>query len=176
MTRSLFDISDDLLALEEILSQVGGEITDDDAGQALERFFNELGAERDQKLDNYGALIRELESRAAGRAEEVTRLEALIASDNNNVKRLKRRLKAFFEIHQIKKLDTRRFRFSVQANGGALPLIMPEEWERDPASAPEAFHRARIELDKEAIREAIKNDEETHGAQLGERGNHLRIR
>lgn len=36
--------------------------------------------------------------------------------------------------------------------------------------------RRTIVLDRDAIREAIRNDEETHGAELGERGTHLRIR
>lgn len=174
--RTLFQISNDLLALEAILAEVGGEITDDDAGAALEKFFDELGAERDAKIDNYCALIRELEARAEAREAEAKRLTALAGSDANNAKRLKNRLKAFFEIQEISKLDTARFRVAVQKNGGALPLVIPAEWDDDPAAAPEAFQRRTIVLDREAIREAIRNDEETHGASLGERGTHLRIR
>lgn len=173
--RSLFQISDDLLALEAILSEVGGEITEDEAGAALEDWFNELGAERDQKIDNYAALIREFEARAEARESAAKGLMALAATDANNARRLKDRLKGFFEAHAIKKLDTPRFRVSVQANG-ALPLIFPGEWQDDPANAPEAFQRRVIQLDREAIREAIRNDAEAHGAALGERGFHLRIR
>lgn len=171
---TLYELSQDLLALEALLTETGGEITDDDA--ALEVWFDELGEQRDAKIDGYCALIREFEARAEARELEAKRLMALAGSDTNNAKRLKARLKGFFEAQGIKKLETARFRLSVQANGGALPVIVPEGWEKEPASAPEAFQRRVIQLDKEAIREAIRNDDETHGASLGERGNHLRIR
>lgn len=173
---TLYELSQDLLALEALLTETGGEITDDDAGAALERWFDELGERRDAKIDGYCALIREFEARAEARELEAKRLMALAGSDGNNAKRLKARLKAFFEAQGIKKLETARFRLSVQGNGGALPLIVPEAWEREPASAPEGFQRRVIQLDKEAIKTAIQNDDETHGAHLGERGTHLRIK
>jgi len=174
--RSLFEISDDLLALEEMLALAGGEITEDEAGAALQDWFDTLGAERDTKIDNYAALIRELDARADAREVEAKRLMALAGSDANNVKRLKERLKLFFELHEIKKLDTPRFRISVQANGGKSPLVVPEMWEALPSTAPEAFHRRVIELDKQAIREALEAGEEINGCAISERGNHLRIK
>lgn len=202
--RTLFQISDDLFALEAILAEVGGEITDDEAGAALEKFFDELGAERDAKIDNYCALIRELEARAEAREAEAKRLTALAGSDANSAKRLKNRLLVFFEIQEISKLDTARFRVAVQKNGGALPLIFPEEWEREPARAPERYHKQTIALNKTLLREdaeftqseikKLKADVEagkitpeqaanmlhvaefTNKVRLGERGTHLRIR
>lgn len=173
---TLYELSQDLLALEALLTETGGEITDDDAGAALERWFDELGEQRDAKIDGYCQLILEITARHNARKAEIARLGELIAGDAKAIDRLKARLKGFFEAQGIKKLETARFRLSVQGNGGALPLIVPEAWEKEPASAPEAFQRRVIQLDKEAIREAIRNDDETHGASLGERANHLRIR
>lgn len=174
--RSLFDISTDLSALGEILAETGGEFTEDEIGQALERWFDELGTERDQKIDNYCALIREFEERAVARETEVTRLIALAGSDNNNAERLRRRLKLFFEIQGITRLETPRFRVSVQKNGGKAHLSVPEEWERNPASAPEQFHRRKIELDKDAIRTALEDGCEVDGCEIVPRGTHLRLR
>jgi hypothetical protein len=174
--RTLFEIGDDLTALAELFEDLGGEVTEDEAGQALEAWFDQLGEERDRKIDGYCALIREFEERSDARELEAKRLMALAGTDANNAKRLKARLKAFFEAQGIKKLETPRFKVGIQANGGALPLIVPAGWESDPASAPEAFQRRIIELDKDAVREAIRNEEETHGASLGERGTHLRIK
>lgn len=188
MSRSLFQISDDLLALDDLLSEVGGEITEDEAGAALEKFFDELGEERDAKLDNYGALIRQYEAKAEARQAEAQRLQRLAATDANNAKRLKTRLLAFFELHGIKKLETLRFKFSVQANGGKAPLVVPEQWEREPASAPEQFHHHVIQLDKEAIRAALEAVFDGDSAQveaeklmdagcsIAPRGAHLRIK
>jgi hypothetical protein len=202
--KSLFEISDDLMALEEMLALAGGEITEDEAGAALQDWFDTLGGERDTKIDNYAALIRELDARSEAREVEAKRLMALAGADANNAKRLKERLKLFFELHDIKKLDTPRFRISVQANGGKDPLVYPNEWELIPANAPERFHRRVILLDKEALREEAEateaelarlsdafareeikpqeyNDalhvaEFTNVVRLGERGNHLKIR
>ena len=101
---------------------------------------------------------------------------ASAGADLNNAKRLKHRVKLFLETHGLPKLQTEHFKLAIQQNGGVVPLVVPGDWKEDPANAPEAFQRRVIELDNEAIREAIRNDEETHGAHLGERGNHLRIR
>lgn len=174
--RSLYEIESDIEALAEIITALDGEIPDDEAGATIERWFDDLGEERDRKIDGYCALIREFEALAAVRSLEADRLQALARTDENNAKRLKERLKAFLDRQGIKKLETTRFKISVQANGGAIPLLIPAEWDDDPAAAPEAFQRRTVVLDRDAIREALRNDEEAHGAELGERGSHLRIR
>jgi hypothetical protein len=186
--RSLFSISADLLALEEMLSETGGEITDDEAGVALDKFFDELGEERDAKIDNYAALIRQFEAKAEARQAEAYRLQQLAATDANNAKRLKARLQAFFELHGIKKLETARFKLSVQANGGKAPLIVPEQWEREPASAPERYHKVTVSLDRDMIRgdlEAVFDSDDARaeaeklmdaGCSIAPRGSHLRVK
>src|SRR5262249_47502013 len=121
-------------------------------------------------------LIREFEGRADVREQAATALMASAGTDTNEARRLKARLKLFLEICGLKKLETEHFKLTIAQNGGALPLIVPPGWESEPASAAEAFHKVEIKLNRDAIREAIRNDEETHGALLGERGSHLRIR
>jgi hypothetical protein len=49
--RPLFDISADILAIGELLENAGGEFTEDEIGQALERWFDQLGEERDRKIN-----------------------------------------------------------------------------------------------------------------------------
>lgn len=172
---TLFEIGDSLTALDQLLAECGGEITDAEAEAAIDEWLAENSAALETKCDGYGALIREYEARAEAREVEARRLMALAGSDNNNAERLRGRLKAFFEFHGIAKLETERFRFSVARNS-SRPLIVPPAWERDPAEAPEAFQRRILELDRKAIREAIRNDEETHGACLGAPSTNLRIK
>lgn len=174
--RSLFEIGDDLSALEELLTDIDGEIPEGEVGAAIEEWFDDLGAERDEKIRRYCALIEMMGFAAEACEEEARRLSKLKRANENGAKRLKDRLKLFFEAHGIQKLDLQIFKPHIRANGGALPLIVPQEWERDAAEAPEAFQKRVIQLDTAAIREAIRNDEETHGAQLGERGTQLRLR
>lgn len=174
--RSLNRISEDLLLLADLLTEMGGEIGEDEVGQAIERWFDEIGDERDRKLDNYCALMRELEQRAAVREAEAQRLLKLAEIDLNSVKRLKQRLKSFLELHELRKIETERFRLSVAQNGGKAPLELPEEWMANPAAAPERYHRRVIELDREAIRADLEAGETIDGCTLRERGTHLRFK
>ena len=53
---TLFEISNELAAIEELLTENDGEITSDAAGEALEAWFDELGEARDAKIDDYHRL------------------------------------------------------------------------------------------------------------------------
>lgn len=176
MRRTLFDISDDLIVLADLLTEAEGEIPESVAGAVLEKWFDQLGDERDRKLDHYCALIRELEAAAAARVAEADRLQALASVDHQTAKRLRERLKSFFEIHRLSKLDTTRFKLWLQADGGKAPLVVPGSWVDQPATAPERYHRRRIELDKSAIRADLEVGQEIPGCYLGEKGTHLRIK
>jgi hypothetical protein len=153
-----------------------GEIPEGEIGEELERFFNEIGQERDRKIRNICGLIDNKEMAAEDCEVLAKYYSARAAAERNGARRLKERVKRFFEEHRITKLDLGAFRPRIIANGGIAPLIVPEAWEREPAAAPEAFQRRVIELDKNAIREALRNDEEAPGCSIAPRGTHLRIR
>ncbi len=174
--RTLFNISDDLLALADLLTEIDGEIPEGEAGEALERWFDDLGEERDKKIDGYCALIREIEARSKAREDEAKRLQRLVTVDLNATKRLKDRLKAFFEMHQIAKLETARFKVSVAKNGGAAPLTIPGEWEEYPDLAPPEWQKRIVALNGAAIRAALEAGQEIPGCAFAERGTHLRIK
>lgn len=173
---TLFEISDELAAIEELLTENDGEITSDAAGEALEAWFDELGEARDAKIDDYCRLIATVTARANARTEELTRLGALVDTDENTIKRLKIALHNFMIKQGITKLETPLHRLTIAKNGGKAPLILPEEWREDPASAPEQYHRAVIHLDTELIRADLAGGEEIPGCAIGERGTHLRIK
>lgn len=173
---TLFEIADEIRALHDLLTELGGELPDAEAEAAIDGWLAETDAALEKKVDGYCGLVREFEARSEAREIEAKRLMALAGADGNQAKRLKARLKDFFDASGLKKLETPRFRVSIQANGGVLPLHIPPDWDNDPANAPEAFQCRVIQLDRDAIREAIRNDEEAHGASLGERGTHLRIK
>jgi Siphovirus Gp157 len=122
MSRTLFDISQDLHGLAEQLDNLEG----DDEGQteAVIQWFEELGEERDQKLDNYAALIADIEARAQVRRDEAKRLVDRARIDENKAALLKERLRIFFESHGLKTLETSRYRLTLAQNGGKLPLLV----------------------------------------------------
>src|SRR5262249_17841636 len=138
---TLFQIADEISALHDLLTDCGGELPDAESEAAIDEWLAETNAALETKVDSYCGLIREFEARSEAREIEAKRLMASAGADGNQAKRLKDRLKAFFEICGIKKLETPRFRVSIQANGGALPLLIPSDWDDDPAEAPEAFQR-----------------------------------
>lgn len=169
--RTLFRISEDLEKLNELLDESA-----DDAQQQqlIEEWLGELGEERDQKIDNYAALISELSHRAAARKAEAQRLMELVQADENRVRMLKDRLKWFFEVHNLKTVETLRYKLSLQRHGGKPPLILKAAIV--PTELPERFLKVSIEPDTTAIRQALEVGEVLEWAQLGERGSSIRIK
>jgi hypothetical protein len=166
--RSLIDIGDDLRALAELLEETGGEIVD----EALGRWFDEIGAERDQKIDRYCGLIDDLDAQAKRHREDAKRLSEWAQVDENKVKRLKERLLWFFEAHKIERLVTPHYKPRIQANGGVQPLNLKVE----PSQLPEEFQRVVIEADSETIRRYLEDGGELEFAELLPRGRHLRVK
>ncbi len=114
MTRTLFELSAEILALDTALDDL------DDSSQleTITAYLETLTIERDEKLDGYAALISELEARATARMTEAKRLTALARTDENKAQRLKERLKLFFETHGLEWVNTTRYRLSITKNGG----------------------------------------------------------
>lgn len=173
MSKSLFQISDDLKSLDNALADCDGSEQDPIFLDWFEKLATATLEERNTKLDNYGALISELEARSLARTEEAKRLQTLAKTDSNKAKRLKERLKFFFEQHGYGKIETDRYRFSLVKNGGKSPVVLNDDY--DPCDMPEEFTRLERMADLAAIREALEAGEELEFAALGERGTSLRI-
>lgn len=169
--RTLFSISDDLQHLNDLLDEVG-----DDAQQQelINNWLDAVGEERDKKLDGYAALISEMQARADVRKAEARRLQDLAATDENRARLLKERLKSFFQLHDIKTIDTARYRLSLAKNGGKAPLILKDDL--SPTQLPEQFQKVSIDADTAKIREALEAGESLEWARLGERGSSIRIK
>lgn len=169
--RSLFNISDDLEKLNELLDDAGG---DTQQQELINQWFNQLETERDGKLDSYAALIAEMLARAEVRKAEAKRMMELAAADERRAQLLKERLKWFFETHGLKTIETSRYRISISKNGGKAPLILKPELL--PNQLPERFQRVSVEPNTNTIRAALEAGEDLDFATLGERGTSLRIK
>ena len=169
--RSLFNISEDLEKINELLDEVGN---DTEQQEIISQWFETLGEERDRKLDGYAALISEMQARADVRKAEARRMQELAATDENRARLLKARLKTFFETHDIKTIETPRYKLTLAKNGGRAPLILDENLAV--TSLPEHFQKVSIDADTAAIRDALERGETLEFAQLGERGTSMRIK
>ena len=170
-SRTLLSISIDIEKLNDLLDESSA---DAEQQQLMQEWFETLGTERDRKLDGYAALITEMLARAEVRKTEAKRLTELAASDENRAKLLRDRLEWFFELHQLKTVQTNRYKLSVAKNGGKAPLILDESV--PVTQMPEQFQKVTIDPDTAAIREALERGEKLGFAQLGERGTSLRIK
>lgn len=172
MSTTLYAIGEDLEALRALLEETGGDVTDADAEAAIDAWLAEGETAMREKLDAYGSLIREFETRAAGRKAEADRLASLATVDTNAAKRMKDRLRWFFEAQGVEKLETERFRFTLANNGGKVPVsvLLP------PEALPEWCQRVSVAADVDAIRAKLEAGEALDFAALGERGRHLRIK
>lgn len=121
-SRSLYSIGDDLLALEWLLLEAEGVLEPGEEEQIIDRWFNDLRGERDQKLDDYAGLIRATSVRAAVRKGEIDRMGKLLRADSHLADKLKERLLFFLERTGETKIETPHFRIRRQNNGGQLAL------------------------------------------------------
>jgi Siphovirus Gp157 len=137
---TLFQIAGEISALHDLLVECGGELTDAQAEEAIDGWVAETQTSLEQKVNQYVWLIREFEGRSEIRERAAKDLMASAGADCNEAKPLKARLKIFFETCGLSKLETPHFKVAIAANGVALQLVVPPEWEAEPASAPEAFH------------------------------------
>jgi hypothetical protein len=173
---TLFEISKTITELESQLDDLADQPQEQQT--VIEAWLKELEAEtreeRDRKLDNYAALIGELQARAEARKQEADRLLQRAKTDQNKAENLKRMLQWFFEAHDLKKVETARYQLALTKHGGKPPLeIKPDLC---PEDLPPQFQRVKVEVDTAAIRTALEAGEMLDFARLGERGQSIRIK
>lgn len=169
---TLYAISEDLRAIESLLMELGGDVTDEKVNEAVTTWFAETDQQLDIKTENYCRFIRELEAKAEARKKEASRIAELAAVTANAAGRLKARLFWFMDEHSLTAIDTENFKVTIAGNGGMLPLTVDCE----PDRLPEWARHTRYEANNTRIRQALDKDEKLSFASYGVRGKHLRIR
>lgn len=169
---TLYEISEDLQAIDQLLMEIGGDVSDEQVDEAIKTWLNESTGELDAKTDNYCRFIKELEAQADARKTESQRLADLAGIGNNAAARLKARLKWFMEEHDIKKIDTKSFNVYIAQNGGVLPLCINCE----PEQMPLQYRHIIYQADGVRIRKALDDGKQLYFASYADRGFHLRIR
>lgn len=171
MSRSLFNITEDLLALERILFETGGDITDPAVSEVVDQWFDELQGDLNSKVENYCSLIKDIEIRASNRKREEERIRRLRQVDENIVKSLKTRMQQALDVLQIPRVNTGLFRVTVANNGGKQPMVLDE------TNVPAEYMATRIvtEVNKDLVRSHLEAGDDLPFAQLKERGRSLRI-
>jgi hypothetical protein len=167
---SLYQIKTEMMSLLDAFARYGRD--SDEAASAIREHAAAIAEAFDAKADDYAALIRVCETRAAARREESERMQQLAKDDEALAERLRKALLDAMDTTGRVRVDTPRFRIAVRGNGGKIPVIIESA-----SDLPTEFVVPKIthEIDKTAIREALERGVPVSGARLGERGKRLDI-
>lgn len=169
MNRTLHDITEDILALDQLLTEGEGDIGSDEAAAWVEQWLRENEENLVTKLDNYSALITEYETRADARKAEADRMRAKASTDEARARWMRDRMLDHLQRLGLKKVECPRFTVAVQRNGGMQPVEITGD-------VPPEYRVIRSEPDKAAIRTRLLEGAELPFAHLLPRGESLRIR
>ena len=173
MDKTLFDLSDELLQLDEALSEIS-EADTEAFETVLQEYMNTLQDDLSNKLNGYCKYISELENRAEIRKNEAKRLLARSKVDENLENRLKEALKWFFRMHNLSKYETQLYRVSLCGNGGKLPIEILVPIEDLPAEY--IYQDFTYVVDMERLRADLESGQRIYGTRIGERGQSIRIK
>lgn len=158
MTATLTTIEQDLDALDALLAELGGDISEADAEAAIDAWFAEMGEARDAKLNGYARRIQALEVAAEAKRAEERRLAAQRKQDEAAADWMKRRLLSFVQTRgaPIKGksthiVETTLFKFTETLNGGKAPV----RYRVAPLDLPETLREDVITVYAYADQEAV---------------------
>jgi hypothetical protein len=169
---SLYELTHEIIPLEEELEKAGGEVTEDN--KALVQRLEQLELMTKQKIDSFGMYYQSLKALATFIELEIDRMTERLGHVENKMNRLKAAAKESMEARGIVKIEGNQFTVSIQKNGGLKPmrfLVGSNE-------IPEKWYRFKKELDISKIRESLMAGDKTAQsiAELGETGTSVRIR
>lgn len=153
MSRRLHEITADMLALEELLLESGGEFTPE-----VEALIAEMEGNLEAKATGYASLIREWEADAKKWKAEADRCAAHRKARENAAERLKERLRTELERMGRSEVEAGLFKIAVQGNPVqarvlVAPDALPGPMRRD---IPEQVVAARCEANTDSILQALK--------------------
>ncbi|GAB6045112.1 hypothetical protein JCM11957_07100 [Caminibacter profundus] len=157
----LFEIADEFQKLYELAS-------DSDDIETLTELFNELEIKLEDKADNTRIVLQKLDSDIKFLDEEIKRLQNRKKTIQKNKENLKTLLELALKSAGIEKLKTPKATFYFAPTPPKLII-------NDENEIPDEFKIPKIEIDKQKLKEALKNGLIIKGATL-EQIETLRIR
>lgn len=154
--NTLYNLSAEMLELENELEENGGEMTEE-----LSARYEETAVSLAKKVDGYDALIRKLDDRADNISAEIKRLQALKKTTENAVKSVKSHLLYNMQLFGIDKLEgtfckvSRRKTQAIDINEELFLQPYKAKIEAFEQSLP-AYLSADIKISKTALKDSFK--------------------
>ena len=148
---NLYQLTDELHAIEEALLESGGEITED-----MDARFDELLDMRADKIEGYLAMIRKFEATEEAIKGERQRLQKAERAMKNAAGSLKDRLAESMRRRGETVHETALGKVRLQqASRRSLVLDVEED------DLPDAFKRVAVSADKRKLKAALESEDET---------------
>ncbi len=128
--------------------------------------------ELDEKAENYGRIIRNLEAEAKALKEEADRLSRRKRTIDNNIDSLKKRLQLSMELIGKDSIDTPLFKFRIQKNAPSVVVDLDDL--QDMPMEYLTYHEPTV--NKTALKDALKAGLDLEGIAHLEQSQSLRIR
>lgn len=174
--ESLYKLNQNFLKFKSMLEEME-EIDDELISDTMEGIEGEFH----EKAEAYGIIINEFTANSKRLLEESKRLMDLADGYDKKATKLKEQLKGAMILRDDLKFQTEHFKFSVQGNGGACPLVWVSgepKTEEEIKTLPKEYQKAvtKYSVDSSAIREALDKGENLSFVSYGERGKRLSIK
>ena len=138
----------------------------------LNGYLAEVNDDIEIKADNYAKIIKNLESQVEAIELEQKRLKKRKSTIETNIANLKDNLQQAMILTGKKKFKTDLFSFSIQTNGGSLPVIVDVTTDK----LPDDLVIVSEKPDLKAIAKYIEETGDITFAHFGERGENLQIK
>lgn len=170
----LYDIAADFRRLSDLLED---ESTPKEMRQTIIDTLESLDGDFEDKAEGIAALIAENNATINAIGDEIDRLRAKADRLENQNDSLKRYLKMEMDFTGKRKLNAGIWKITIAKNGGKAPLV----WKIDPdeldlGSLPEKYVKRTESINTAAVRETLEAGGFLSFAELGERGESLRIK
>lgn len=168
---SLYAIDIEIDALMDMLEETNNATEADH--EVVQRFIEEMDGRVEDKMCGCIAWTKGQLALAAAATAEAKRLRELAAKREAKVDRLRAAIAAFFQKHEMKRVDTRLGAVRLVKNGGKDPIIIDDGQPIE--SMPADCIRVIKEPIKDALRKRLEAGEVIEGVRIGERGARIEL-
>lgn len=168
---TLFEVTDDLLALDQLLTESEGELTPE-----IEAWREEYAAKIRDKADGIGWYAKRLQNEAEFFKAQRDELAAKARRAERKLEWLKGYIAYCMARLETRKIEGKVYTLALQKNGGKPPLEILEPFKSDPAQLPAEFQRVTVSANTDALRIAAEEGMADEVVRLLPAGESVRIR
>ena len=143
----LYEISGAILELQEKLDNA----QDEDTKQCIQDTLESIDYSIEEKAENIVKIIRNYEGDISSIDAEIKRLQSMKKVKSNNIDSLREYLKTNLISINKPKVETPLFKITVGKGQAKLEI-------EDETKVPDEFIKTRFEVDKTALKEALKDE------------------